>query len=263
MHTISVKNYEEMSYHGAKQIHDAVMEALEHKGCANIGLATGNTMLDLYQYLAKMFNAEKADLSGVHTWNLDEYAATEHSAVSREHPLSYWKYMHKNLFNRFLPKCGFKEENAHFPNPADTKSFDDALAAAGGLDFQLLGIGFNGHIAFNEPMPESMISARDFAVLPSRVIALKERTIETNAKLTAPGGTRNVVPRYAATMGMKQILQAKKILLLACFAEQEEPLRRMITDGKPTPELPASYLLTHPNSAIVYTADKIKLDSGL
>ena len=136
------------------------------------------------------------------------------------------------------------------------------MAAAGGLDLQLLGIGFNGHIAFNEPMEPQAISVKDFADLPSRVIALKERTINANAALTA-NGSRDLVPRFAATMGMRQILASKRELLLACFAEQEEPLTKILADKSPTPFLPASYLLPHADFTLVYTSDKINLDSVL
>jgi glucosamine-6-phosphate deaminase len=94
------------------------------------------------------------------------------------------------------------------------------------------------------------------------VIALKERTINANAELTA-NGSRDLVPRFAATMGMRQILASKRELLLACFAEQEEPLTKILADKSPTPFLPASYLLPHADFTLVYTADKINLDSVL
>ena len=118
----------------------------------------------------------------------------------------------------------------------------------------MLGIGFNGHIAFNEPMSETEISRGSFAALPTRIVDLTELTIETNARLTA-GGDRTQVPRQAVSMGMRPILAAREILLLACFPEQQEPLWR-IMHGRPTPELPASYLLAHPHSTIIYTGDR-------
>ena len=136
--------------------------------------------------------------------------------------------------------------------------FDALIERLGGLDLQLLGIGFNGHIAFNEPMSESQISPAAFAALPTRVIDLTELTIETNARLTA-GGDRTQVPRQAVTMGMKPLLAARAILLLACFAEQQEPLGKIL-HGRPTPELPASYLLDHAQSTILYTGDCIQLE---
>ena len=142
---------------------------------------------------------------------------------------------------------------------AASDAYDPAIAAAGGIDLQLLGIGFNGHVAFNEPMRESEISAEAFGRLPTRVLPLTPETIAQNTAVTA-GGDSSLVPRFAATMGMAPILESKKALLLACFAEQEEPLARMLRDRRPTPELPASYLLAHPDFTLVWTADKIHLE---
>ena len=262
MKVLKVRNYHEMSVAGAVIIHEAVMAKLSRGEHFNLGLATGNTMIELYEILAGMFNDEKADLSGLHTWNLDEYAIDESHAVPHDHPLSYWKYMHENLFDRFLPELRFKESQAHFPDPSDPARFDRELEAAGNLDLQLLGIGFNGHIAFNEPVDPAQISVREYGRLPTRVLPLTKETIDQNTKITA-NGDRSLVPRFAATTGMKPILRSKRELLLACFSEQEEPLRRMIGGGTPTPALPASYLLEHDDFRLVYTADKINLDGLL
>ena len=255
----SAKNYEAMSEVGASILFDVAMRKIATGERCNLGLATGNTMISLYDRLAAKFNTARADLSLLSTWNLDEYSADGTSAVAHDHPLSYWKYMHEMLFSRFDPALGFREENAHFPDPASPGSYDPAIAAAGGLDLQLLGIGFNGHIAFNEPMREDEISAEDFAALPTRVLPLSKETIEQNRVLTA-GGDVALVPRYAATMGMAPILAARKCLLLACFKEQNEPLRAIaMRGGAPTPFLPASYLWRHPDFRLVYAADKVAI----
>ena len=215
-------------------------------------------MIELYGILAAKLNAAKADLSLLSTWNLDEYSADGKSAVPHDHPLSYWRYMHEMLFSKFDPSLGFREESAHFPDPADPDAYDPAIEAAGGLDLQLLGIGFNGHIAFNEPMREDEISVEAFAALPTRVLPLSKETIEQNTAVTA-GGDSSLVPRYAATMGMAPILAAKKCLLLACFREQTAPLAAIMARGRPTPFLPASYLWSHPDFHLIFTADKISL----
>ena len=141
-----------MSAVGASILFDEAMRKIAKGARFNLGLATGNTMIELYAQLAAKFNAARADLSLLSTWNLDEYSADGKSAVPHDHPLSYWKYMHEMLFSKFDPALGFREENAHFPDPASPETYDPAIAASGGLDLQLLGIGFNGHIAFNEPM---------------------------------------------------------------------------------------------------------------
>lgn len=247
-----------MSAVGASILFDAVMRKIAKGERFNLGLATGNTMISLYDQLAAKFNAVHADLSLLSTWNLDEYSADGKSAVPHDHPLSYWKYMHEMLFSKLDPALGFREENAHFPDPASPETYDPAIAAAGGLDLQLLGIGFNGHIAFNEPMRENEISVADFAALPTRVLPLSKETLEQNTRLTA-GGDQSLMPRYAATMGMAPILAAKKCLLLACFEEQTAPLVDIMAKGGPTPFLPASYLWRHADFRLVYTTNKIFL----
>ena len=255
----SVRNYEDMSAVGASLLFSAAMPRLSRGERFNLGLATGNTMIGLYERLAEAFNAARADLSLLSTWNLDEYSADGRAAVPESHPLSYARYMREKLFTKFDPALGFREENAHFPDPAAPEAYDPAIAAAGGLDLQLLGIGFNGHIAFNEPMRESDISVEAFGALPTRVLPLTQETIAQNTAVTA-GGDSALVPRFAATMGMKPILQAKKTLLLACFAEQQAPLRAIFArGGEPTPFLPASYLWRHSDFHLIYTRDKIAL----
>ncbi len=257
MKWIKVENYEAMSQLGSEKIYQVIAEKTAQGKQVNIGLATGNTMIRLYELLAERLNRNRIPLQLLHTWNLDEYAQENGRAVPVTHPLSYRKYMTEHLFRRFDPALGFSEANIHFPDPASPEHFDRALENAGGTDLQLLGIGFNGHIAFNEPMEKREISVKEFAELPSRVIRLKELTIETNRRLTAEG--RDIVPEHAATMGMKQILASRHLLLLACFPEQEKPLKRM-RSGEPTPELPASYLLNRPDSEIVYCTDVISLE---
>ncbi len=253
-----VKDYEAMSAVGASLIFAAAMDSLSRGRRFNLGLATGNTMIELYAQLAAKFNAARADLSLLHTWNLDEYSADGRTPVPHAHPLSYWKYMHEMLFSKLDPSLGFREENARFPDPSAPDTYDPDIAAAGGLDLQLLGIGFNGHIAFNEPMREDEISAEAFGALPTRVLPLSKETIEQNTAVTA-GGDSSLVPRFAATMGMAPILAARQCLLLACFAEQTAPLKAIFAKGRPTPFLPASYLWRHPDFRLVYTADKITL----
>ena len=254
----TVRNYEAMSEVGASVIFADAMKKLGKGERYNLGLATGNTMITLYALLADKFNRAKADLSLLSTWNLDEYAADDHTPVPHDHPLSYWKYMHEMLFSKFDPSLGFREGNAHCPDPAAPETYDPAIAAAGGLDLQLLGIGFNGHIAFNEPMREDEISVEAFGKLPTRVLPLSKETIVQNTHVTANGDS-SLVPRFAATMGMAPILAAKKCLLLACFAEQTAPLKAIFAKGTPTPFLPASYLWRHPDYHLVYTTDKIAL----
>ncbi len=259
IHWISENDYEAMSRAGAARIATAIEKRLGQNIPMLLGLATGNTMLKLYEYLAETLNARRLDLGDFHTINLDEYVGADGQWVPERHPLSYHAYMAENFFDRLDPRLGMKSDHIHFPDPTSPDAIDKLVHDMGGLDFQLLGIGFNGHIAFNEPIAESQISTADFAALPTRVIDLTELTIETNARLTADGD-RAQVPRQAVTLGMRPILAARQILLLACFAEQTEPLGKM-KHGRATSELPASFLLDHPESTIIYTGDKIDLEA--
>lgn len=257
MNWIKVDNYEAMSRLGAEKIYRVIADAVGRGERVDIGLATGNTMIRLYELLAETLNHSRISLKELHTWNLDEYVDEDLSPVSNTHPLSYHRYMTEYLFGRIDSALGLPGENIHFPDPRNPERFDRALEACGGTDLQLLGIGFNGHIAFNEPMPESEISADAFAQLPSRVVRLTDLTLATNRRLTA--ADRDIVPKRAVTMGMRQILASKRLLLLACFPEQKAPLRKL-RGGIPTPELPASFLARKTDSEIVYCADTICLD---
>jgi len=251
----AVNNYEEMSQLTAKRILDVIAEKLSRGRFVNIGMATGYTMIRLYEILAGMLNDAKLDLAGFSTFNLDEYVDGDGKNVLPGNPISYRKYMKGKLFDFIDPSLGFKSENMFFPDAENPEEYDNKIIDFGGLDFQLLGIGFNGHIAFNEPICEKEISNDDFAKLPSHIVELDSLTIQTNARLTAD---MNAVPRKAVTMGMESILNAKEIMLLACFSEQTAPLN-VIKSGIISSELPASFLLQHHNSEIVYTLDKISL----
>ncbi len=253
----SVKNYRQMSRYGAERLFSVIADRLSAGKTANIGLATGNTMIKLYAILAGMLNHAGIDLTGLSTFNLDEYVDDNGNNLDYRHPLSYRQYMTENFFDLIDPATGFRQENMVFPDAENPSAFDALITRRGGLDIQLLGIGFNGHIGFNEPISAEEITAEDFARLPSRIVELDALTLKTNARLTA-GDQIDTVPRRAVTMGMDSILKAKEVILLACFTEQAEPLRR-IRSGQTTPELPASFLLKHQTTEIVYTEDKIKL----
>jgi len=255
---VRVEDYKAMSRFGAERAFAAIEHRLGDGRSMLLGLATGNTMLSFYPQLAAMLNRHDIDLSRLYTVNLDEYMGADGQSIPPAHPLSYRNYMQKNFFHYLDPKLGMNREHIHFPDPGGASALDEWIHSMGGIDFQLLGIGFNGHIAFNEPMAENTISAEAFAALPSRVIGLTELTIDTNARLTA-GGDRSLVPHYAVTLGMAQILGAKEIVLLACFPQQRKALRKL-RQGRVTPDLPASFLINHPNTTIIYADDQVRLE---
>ena len=215
---IRVGNYEAMSSAAAARIAAAIEGRLRAHQPALVGLATGNTMLQVYVRLAAMINQLGLPLARLHTFNLDEYVGADGRAVPIDHPLSYRAYMQENFFSRLDPRLGMNPAHMHFPDPTSPAAFD-ALFNQGGLDIQLLGIGFNGHIAFNEPIAETEISVEAFAALPTRVVNLTELTIQTNARLTA-GGDRAKVLHQAVSMGMKPILGLFPRAARAAVADQ-------------------------------------------
>jgi len=255
-----VDDYHAMCREATEHIVAAIERAADSSRPAILGLATGNTMIGVYEELAARLNNRGGDLSQLHTFNLDEYVGDNGHCVPDNHPLAYRAYMQRYFFSLLAPKLKMNPDHIHFPDPEAPQAYDHLIERMGGLDFQLLGLGFNGHVAFNEPMPATEISAEAFAALPSRVIDLAEQTIQTNSQLTA-GGDSSQVPRRAVTMGMKSLLAARELLLLTCFAEQKEPLER-IRQGTITPSLPGSYLLGHPNATIVYAQDSVNLEEA-
>lgn len=257
MQWVSVRDYEAMSQWAADRMAEVIRAKVAAGTGVSVGLATGNTMVRLYELLAARLNQHRVDLAGLVTFNLDEYLDPSGGWLEVSHPLSYRRYMEENLFSRLHPARGFRPENARYPEPADPARYDAEIAARGGLDFQLLGLGFNGHIAFNEPIPESRITREAFAALPTRVVDLAPLTRQTNARLTA-AGDMGVVPTQALSMGMGSILGAKEILLLTCFPEQAAPLA-VLRSGRVTSTVPGTFLCTHPNVTVVYTADRIAL----
>lgn len=199
------------------------------------------------------------DLSKLITFNLDEYVDKNGKLIPMTHKLSYRRYMKEKFFD-LVSERGVRKENVHFPDVDNLENYSKKIYEVGGIDLQLLGIGFNGHIAFNEPPPPSVeISLEEFQNFSTRIVDLDELTIITNANLTA-NGERSVVPTKAVTMGMREILNAKQILLLACFKEQSEILKKTIL-GPITPYIPASFLQKHPNCKFIVTKDAApKLD---
>ena len=203
-----------------------------------LGLATGSTPEDTYALLVKAHKEDGLDFSQVTTFNLDEYLG-----LPREHDQSYHYFMHDRLFNHI----NVRPENVNLPDgmasdPEEAcREYEDKIDAAGGIDLQLLGIGGDGHIAFNEP--GSSLSSR------TRVKTLTEQTIQDNARLFF-GGDETLVPRFALTMGVGTILDAERILLLASGERKAEIVRAFI-EGPVSSAVTASALQMHPKVTVV------------
>ncbi len=203
---------------------------------AVLGLATGSTPIPTYRRMAALYEEGAVDYSSVTTYNLDEYVGLDHS-----HDQSYYYFMHDNLFKYInIPEEQIHVLSGTASDPAaECAEYDAAIDAAGGIDLQILGIGRNGHIAFNEPA--------DVFPPKTHVVNLTESTIEANKRFFA---SADDVPRQALTMGIGSIMKAKAILIIATGADKAEAVRMMIK-GSVDPHCPASVLQLHPQVTVM------------
>jgi glucosamine-6-phosphate deaminase len=215
----------------AKALACRTAEALAARPSLVLGLPTGRTPVRLYNELVSLAAHGKADFSQVRTFNLDEFLG-----IPPSHPGSYRTFMEDHLFRHAgIPDARINFLNGAAPDPeAECLRYEEAIAAAGGIDLQILGIGTNGHIGFNEP-------ARELKARTHRV-KLKPETRRSNAALF--GGDPAAVPREALSMGMATILQARSIVLLATGKSKARCVARVV-NGPITTRLPASFLQLH------------------
>ena len=235
--------YEEMS----KVTGKVVANIINSKPNAVLGLATGSTPLGLYKELIRMHKEEGLDFSHVRTFNLDEYVG-----LSPDHPQSYHYFMHENLFKHI----NLEPQNVHVPSGttknyhAFCKWYEQRIEECGGIDIQVLGIGSDGHIAFNEP--GSSLGSR------TRIKTLSKETIDDNARFFK---NKEDVPIYAITMGVGTVLEARKLILLANGANKAKAIAEAI-EGPVSCMCTASVLQLHPDSLLFLdeaAAGKLKM----
>lgn len=238
MKIIRTKDYEEMSRKAANLISAQI---LLKPDCV-LGLATGSTPIGIYDQLVEWYKKGDLDFSTVKTVNLDEY-----KGLTRDNEQSYYYFMHHHLFDR----VNIDEENTHVPNgqvengDEECLRYETLIKSMGGVDLQLLGLGRNGHIGFNEP-------AADFPKI-THCVDLTESTIEANKRFFA---SADEVPRQAYTMGIGTIMKADKILVVANGEDKADAVAAMV-QGKINPEVPASILQLHNN--VILVADEAAL----
>ncbi len=212
---------------------------VQRKPGSVLGLATGSTPIGVYARLAQMHAVGEMDFSRASTFNLDEYVGLEDS-----HPCSYRSFMHEHLF----AKVNIDPSRIHFPDgmardiPAHCADYEAAIVRAGGIDLQLLGIGREGHIGFNEP--SSSLASR------TRIKTLTPQTVKDNARFF---GSEEKVPRHVITMGVGTIMDARHCLMLATGEAKADVVARM-AEGPITADLPGSILQMHPVCTLVVDA---------
>ena len=226
------EDYQAMSRRAANIISAQVI----YKPDCVLGLATGGTPVGTYQQLVKWYKKGDLSFAEVRTVNLDEYLG-----LSSHHEQSYRYFMQDNLFDHI----DIKPENTHVLNglakdpEAECAAYNKLIRDLGGIDLQLLGMGHNGHIAFNQP-------GDDFG-LETHVVTLTDRTIDANTRFFE---SRDEVPRHALSMGIKNIMQARRILIVVSGEEKAETVRKAFA-GPVTKDVPASVLQLHPDVTLV------------
>lgn len=234
MKIIKVENYDELSRRAAQLIAACIW----NKPDCVLGLATGSTPIGTYKELVKLYEKGDLDFSRVTTVNLDEYVGLD---VSNDQ--SYRYFMNDNLFNH----VNVDKNRTHVPNglakdlTAEGERYDAFIESLGGTDIQLLGIGHDGHIGFNEP--------DDVFYKQTHEVRLDDMTIKANARFFASEAD---VPKTAITMGMWAIMQAKKVLLIANGQDKKEIVEKAFY-GPVTPRVPASILQCHKDVTVIYT----------
>ena len=232
MKIIRTNDYNMMSRKAAAVI---AAQVINKPDCV-LGLATGSTPIGTYKRLIEMYNEGDLDFAEVKTANLDEYRG-----LTRDNDQSYYYFMFDNLFK----SINIDIENTNIPDGTEPDAekecarYEKVVADLGGVDLQLLGLGHNGHIGFNEPA--------DHFVKTTQCVDLQESTIEANKRFFED---KSMVPRQAYTMGIGTIMSAKKILLIVSGADKADILAQVI-NGPVTPMVPASILQMHPDVTIV------------
>ena len=241
MKIIRAKDYQDMSRKAAN-IFSA--QVIMKPDCV-LGLATGGTPVGTYAQLVDWYNKGDLDFSEVTTVNLDEYRG-----LPKEHPQSYWYFMNENLFSKVNidPAKTNLPDGTNLDTAAECARYNGIIHKLGGIDLQLLGIGPNGHIGFNEP--------GEAFELETHCIDLAPTTIEANKRFF--DGNEALVPKQAYTMGIKTIMQARKVLVVANGKAKAQAVKDAVT-GPVTPACPGSILQLHPDCTLVADEEALSL----
>ena len=227
----------ENAFEISKQAADIIIRQINNKHGSVLGFATGASPVETYKRIVESYERGEVSLKHITTFNLDEYAD-----IDRENVNSYYYFMKDNLFGKTdvnIDKVNFLSGVKHEEAEAECERYYNKIKEAGGIDIQLLGIGVNGHIGFNEPGDEFM--DRPF------LVELTQSTIDANSKYFEAVGAK--MPHYALTMGIGDIMRAKKIVLIATGASKAKAIKALV-EGEVTPECPASILQLHSDVTI-------------
>jgi glucosamine-6-phosphate deaminase len=233
LETIVVKDYEEMEKKGAEILYHEIKENPK----ITLGLATGGTQIGVYNHLRKLHKEKPLDILALITFNLDEYIG-----LAPESENSYHFYMNKYFFQ----PMGISKEQAYLPNgladdiQEECRQYERLIAHHGGIDIQVLGVGSNGHIGFNEPGTSFHCRTHE--------VNLTDSTIQANARFF---DAEDKVPKKAISMGIETIMEARKVILFASGRNKAKAINELLRSDEITVEWPVTILKTHPNVTIV------------
>ncbi|QOR67047.1 glucosamine-6-phosphate deaminase [Cytobacillus suaedae] len=244
METIVVKDYDEMAKKGAEILYHEIKDNPK----LILGLATGGTPIGVYNHLRKLHEEKSLDLMNLTTFNLDEYIG-----IAPESENSYHFYMNKFFFQ----PMGISKEQAYLPNglaediEEECKRYEKLIVEHGGIDIQVLGVGSNGHIGFNEPRTPFNCRTHE--------VNLTDSTIQANARFF---DSEKDVPKKAISMGIETIMEAKKIILFASGPKKAKAINQLVGTDEITVDWPVTILKTHPNVTVVVDEAAYNTDSN-
>ena len=249
MNTLTFPTHEELSQKVAELVFESIQKKLGEQGTFILGMATGASPKRMYSVLVELLGSSKLDLSRLHTFNLDEYYP-----IKQSHPKSYFQEMYTRFWKPLHEKNPtFEIPNGHIlsgecgnPN-LECRIYEHMIKSLGGIDLQILGLGTNGHIGFNEP--GSPADSR------THVIDLAIESREAN-KIYFDGDL-DKVPAQGLTMGIETILEAKEVILMVTGNGKEDVFDKLTHLSSPTSKIPASFLLNHPCARIFTDIPKL------
>ena len=240
-------------------------EAAEHFAATMVQAVQANNLLNLptrlimpvgptgqYRLFVEKCSELRLDLSCLHVFSMDEYVGDDGCNLPESHPLSFIGFLRRHFYSPMAPECRLNPQQMHIPDARDTAAYSPTIESVGGIDICFGGIGINGHIAFNEALDYwELMSNEVFRQLPTRVIRLAATTKVINA-VFGTGGNLQAVPNFAVTIGMRDILNSRKIIFYLDWFWQKQVLRNVLF-GPITPMFPASFLREHPDVTLVVT----------
>ncbi len=243
-------NPNEVMQHFARSVADEIMSNNLAGNPTRLILPVGP--VDHYPILAEICNREKISWKQAHVFNMDEYCDWTGRVLPVDHPLSFQGFMKNEFFNLLDPDLRIPQEQTHFPDPLHLDQLTQTIESVGGIDTCYGGIGYHGHVAFNEPATSHWhtISTEEFANSPTRMVPLAPDSIVMNS-IRNTGGNPNDFPPMGVTIGMKDILSARRIRMYCAGGRWQQAVIRISLFGEPTVHYPTTLLRAHPDYALI------------